>query len=187
MKRRALAFLLLLSGAVCHADLSAKEQQAVVPINANGRWNGSGFFVGDHLYTAYHVVCSGHITLVDYYGRLYDVDVVSYDVAADWAKCYVSGYKPLHKLRWETGMANGEQVAAYGWQDSGLNTTTGEVRYAFYNERAALTTAKVRGGYSGGPVIDRTSNRVLGIVTQCTGWSNRFYGNSIITRLDVIR
>jgi S1-C subfamily serine protease len=182
-----LVVLSLLCCGVCHADLSAREKQAVLPVYSSGKWNGTGFFCGDSFYTAYHVVQGGYNRIADTKGRWYDVDVVDYDRDADWARCRVAGYKVPHRLKWATGMANGDTVQALGYQESGLKHTTGEVRYAFYDRRSALTTAKVRGGYSGGPVIDRTSNRVLGIVTQCTGWSNRFYGNSIITRYDVVR
>jgi S1-C subfamily serine protease len=184
---RVFAILFALWCSVAHADLKEQEQQAVLPIYSSGKWNGTGFFVGDSFYTAYHVVDGGYNRIADSNGRWYDIDVVDYDRNADWARCRVPGYKSLHRLKWSTGMANGDGVAAYGYQGSGLKHTTGEVRYAFYDQRSSLTTAKVRGGYSGGPVVDRRTNRVLGIVTQCTGWSNQFYGNSIITRYDVIR
>lgn len=183
MKRLALILGLVWASAGASADLSSKQAQAVFPVYVDGRWSGSGFFAGRYFYTAGHVAEIGAMTVAGYPVRVIHHGYAQYE---DYAVCKVDGFTPPAKLKWAKSGANGMPVAAYGYQNSGLLHTTGEIVRWRADWRAGASSAQIKGGYSGGPIIHRETNEVLGILTNNYSWSNRAYGNSKFTRTDMV-
>lgn len=175
-----------------HADLSAKEQQAIVPLYLRSGHNvGTGFWAGGYLHTAGHVVACGALYIYD--GGYKPVTVhYSDDDTYDYARCSVAGYKPKVSLRWASDLCDGQRITLYGYRLNKAQQWSGIVDDTVYpyltgvmrNEvlgRAALGTCKSKNGNSGGAVVNRDTNEVVGVLTHANPW-----GKAVFLRSDMV-
>lgn len=178
MTRLALTLAALLLCGVCNAELSATQRNSVVTMRSeNGRFNGTGFFIGpDTIVTAAHVVDSADWWTVTREGQRRWCYVTSRNPETDSAylRCY--DYKAKSWLKTSDADCYGERVAIYGAFPTGMETARGQVTSTYYwcDGYKCYATAVVRGGYSGGPVTD-DRGRVVGIITNS---HSSFYSRS---------
>jgi S1-C subfamily serine protease len=181
-----LVVLSLLCCAVCHAQLSYDDELAVVVLrNHKGTHGGSAFFVSPTtLMTAAHCVQGQSYVHFRRGGKAHVCSVVWADNASDSALLQTDSYKSSVWLKGaSTGV--GGKVTIYGGFPAGMEPSTGVVQSTDYvcdRMIKSYATAIVRGGYSGGPVVDGVG-RVVGILTNSDGlpFSRSKRGNAIFT------
>lgn len=179
------------------ADLSPRQTDAIVNLydGATGYPQGTGYFIGARrMITAAHVV-SG-VQRLGFYanGRWVPMRCEWRDPTNDVALLNSGSFASKTWLKLGSGATVDRSIAIYGypgWERT-LKVTTGQctgVNKRFKSEgdgrqwwRTACTgTAKVMGGFSGGPVIDRETNMVIGTLTNCDFPDPARYSNSWFT------
>lgn len=197
--------LFLLCSCVVHFVAFASEplpsnvkQVCVLVRSAIGTWEepagtatGTGFFVAPDL-----VLTCNHLTQIPMGRGMVPVDnigvetrknhlvkarVVRRDTAHDLALLRVNEKLPGEPFRIEKfSMRNGDSVAIVGNFPEALRVTRGELLTRSVMEGFAMSSAKVRSGFSGGPILS-ADGTVQGILSQRDDDNN-----SIFVRSDII-
>lgn len=169
---------------ICVADLSKSQQSAVARLEILGQHCGSGFWISkNRLVTAAHVVVCGTTTAITPEGSI-RLEVVYVDISDDIAILRPQKARKGHScLKLGQVSKVGSRIAGYGRFTNGIRLERGVVEESHYDSRAGRATAGVYGGFSGGPVIDRKTNRVVGIVTH----GKDCQPMCLYTRVDIIK
>lgn len=170
------ALILTLFAFNAHADLNVYEEMSVMEVTDLYSRKGTAFAIGkNRLVTAYHVLEGQTNQLyVVYYGRPYPVKVVAISPNYDFAILSAPTAKFSNPLKVAKSTSIGSSVRIYGYpsgsgfskSDGQVISLTEEIRHWWGNRPGGRATAKVRGGYSGGPVVDRNTNQVVGVLTN---------------------
>ena len=138
---------------------------------------GTAFAVSENTFiTASHVVDGENDIQVVYNGRRYRCRVVFDAERLDVAMLVADGVRDSRPLRLQRELSVGGEVIVYGYpQRTGWEMAPGVVistnssltyKYPWNVRQVGESTSQVRAGYSGGPVVDRKTNAVVGVLTN---------------------
>ena len=173
-----LGCLLAIMCANGNADLTQQEEASVVEVRNQYKRMGSAFAISKNLFiTAHHVVDDEPVVNIVHGGYMHACRVIRLVPQQDMALLYAPTARVTHPLKLGHSTFLSQDVIIYGFPAARpFSRAVGNVidthSRMWYGTRSRYTghcTAVVMGGYSGGPVVDRRTNDVVGILTNRNG------------------